>query len=243
MYRRRRTSGQERRRRETRRPEQRGVEQGLASEQPGFETRQARVRHGPQRHEGAQIVIGRRDELAAGSQELIDERLCFGAARRIASPQDEQVAEFQRRIDSGRRHRGLEAGLECDGVGVAEVTEAIVLFAVALVTELEREPCVERGALGIGVRLDHAIYRVRQAEMTEENLASSHQESADRRTFVRIFVQQTSDDRRVSTLAGSPTRDPRAEAPAAPRIRPHPAKSTRRPRPRPCIADDVPDNE
>ena len=104
------------------------------------------------------------------------------------------MAELQRRINSGRRHRGLEAGLECDGVGVAEVTKAIVLFAVALVTELEREPCVERGALGIGVRLDHAIYRVRQAEMTEENLASSHQEFADRRAFVRIFVQQTSDD-------------------------------------------------
>src|SRR5579863_9706666 len=30
--------------------------------------------------------------------------------------------------------------------------------------------------------------------MTEENLASSHQESADRRAFVRIFVQQTGDD-------------------------------------------------
>ncbi len=82
----RRRGGQEWRRTQTRRLEQRRVEQRFASAQPGFETREIPIRHCPQCHEGTQIVIRWRDELAAGRRELIDQHLGLRAARRIVAP-------------------------------------------------------------------------------------------------------------------------------------------------------------
>ena len=52
--------------RQTRRLNSAASNSGLRASSQASKPGRSRVRHGPQCHEGAQIVIGRRDELAAG---------------------------------------------------------------------------------------------------------------------------------------------------------------------------------
>jgi hypothetical protein len=54
----------------------------------------------------------------------------------------DQVAEFQRRVDAGGRHRCFQSRLESSRMSVAEGTEAIMLFPIAFGMESKGEACV-----------------------------------------------------------------------------------------------------
>jgi hypothetical protein len=90
---------------------------------------------------------GGRDELAAGLQELIAQLCRPGAGRRRAATQDEQVAEFERRVDAGGGHRRLQARLKGRRICMSEEAETIVLLATGLAKKGEGQAAMQRRAL------------------------------------------------------------------------------------------------
>jgi hypothetical protein len=79
---------QEGRRTEISRFEQSSVEQRPARAQPGIESGEIALGHCFERKQDSQLIITGRDKLAAGFEELLDQRLGFRSARRITTPKN-----------------------------------------------------------------------------------------------------------------------------------------------------------
>jgi hypothetical protein len=134
----------------------------------GLETGRIAASHGPQRDEGAQIIIGGRNEFAPGLHELGDERFRSRSSWHFAPAKDEQMTELECRIDARCGHRRFQARLEGDCVRMAQNAEAIVLLAITFRVEGEGKAAMQRGAPLIGVALNPDVDIVRKIEVLFE---------------------------------------------------------------------------
>jgi hypothetical protein len=133
--------------------------------QPSVKSGDVALRHRPQRDEGPQIAFRRRYKFSSGFLELIDEQICFLTTRRFAVSKNKEVAELESAIDARGGHCGFQARLERGCVRMAKNAKAVLLLAVALVVEREREPAMQRWPFLVGIALNSNVDIIGEVEV------------------------------------------------------------------------------